>query len=338
MKLSLVDVSVTPYQGDRKQALKDTIETAQIIEDLGFQRIWLAEHHKPKLVVSRAPEVLIPAIAENTKHINVGSGGVLLNHYSPFKVAENFALLSELYSGRIDLGIGRATTGPYSDLALQRNRSSIQHSDNSMEQLTELLAWLTNDFPEDHPFSQVKVFNDGALPNVFLLGQSAWSAETAAQLGLPYSFAGFFNQQSALQLTRQYRQCFQPSDKIYANKRPYLVLGLAVFAHEIDQLALEFSAPMQHWILQFRMTGVLSDKFALEKEATELLKGSIIMKRLVNPTDIPQYIVGKAETVAQELKAIQTAFGADEIMIRIMSSNHANKLKSLELLTKHLQD
>jgi len=338
MKLSLVDVSVTPYQGDRKQALKDTIETAQIIEDLGFQRIWLAEHHKPKLVVSRAPEVLIPAIAENTKHINVGSGGVLLNHYSPFKVAENFALLSELYSGRIDLGIGRATTGPYSDLALQRNRSSIQHSDNSMEQLTELLAWLTNDFPEDHPFSQVKVFNDGALPNVFLLGQSAWSAETAAQLGLPYSFAGFFNQQSALQLTRQYRQCFQPSDKIYANKRPYLVLGLAVFAHETDQLALEFSAPMQHWILQFRMTGVLSDKFALEKEATELLKGSIIMKRLVNPTDIPQYIVGKAETVAQELKAIQTAFGADEIMIRIMSSNHANKLKSLELLTKHLQD
>src|SRR5690606_1528209 len=89
MKLSLVDVSVTPYQGDRKQALKDTIETAQIIEDLGFQRIWLAEHHKPKLVVSRAPEVLIPAIAENTKHINVGSGGVLLNHYSPFKVAED---------------------------------------------------------------------------------------------------------------------------------------------------------------------------------------------------------------------------------------------------------
>src|SRR5690606_5654270 len=316
----------------------DLIETAQIIEDLGFQRIWLAEHHKPKLVVSRAPEVLIPAIAENTKHINVGSGGVLLNHYSPFKVAENFALLSELYSGRIDLGIGRATTGPYSDLALQRNRSSIQHSDNSMEQLTELLAWLTNDFPEFHPFSQVKVFNDGVLPNVFLLGQSAWSAETMVLLGLPFSFAGLFNHLSALQLTLQYRQCFQHSDKIYANKRPYLVLGLAVFAHETDQLALEFSAPMQHWILQFRMTGVLSDKFALEKEATELLKGSIIMKRLVNPTDIPQYIVGKAETVAQELKAIQTAFGADEIMIRIMSSNHANKLKSLELLTKHLQD
>ena len=338
MKLSLVDVSVTPYQGDRKQALKDTIITAQVIEDLGFQRIWLAEHHKPKLVVSRAPEVLIPAIAENTKRINVGSGGVLLNHYSPYKVAENFSLLSELYSGRIDLGIGRATTGKYSDLALQRNRSSVQYSDDSMEQLTELLAWLTNNFHEDHPFSQVKVYNDGALPNIFLLGQSAWSAEAAAQLGLAYSFAGFFNQQTALELTRHYKQHFQHSGKIYANNMPYLILGLAVFAHETDQLALEFSAPMQHWIHQFRTTGVLSDKLALEKEAVELLKGSLIMKRLVNPTEIPQYIIGKADTVAQELKTIQTAFGADEIMIRIMSANQTNKLKSLELLTKHLQD
>src|SRR5690606_10294642 len=123
----------------------------------------------------------------------------------------------------------------------------------------------------------------------------------------------------------------------YANKTPYLILGLAVFAHETDQLALELSAPMQHWIRQFRMTGVLSDKLALEKEAVELLKGSIFMERLVNPTNIPPYIVGKAETVAQELKAIQTVFGADEIMIRIMSANQTNKLKSLELLTKHLQ-
>jgi len=338
MKLSLVDISTTPYQGDRKQALKDTIETAQVIEDLGFQRIWLAEHHNHKLVAGRAPEILIPAVAENTKRINVGSGGILLNHYSPFKVAENFATLSELYSGRIDLGIGRATIGQYTDLALQRNRSSYQHSDDSTEQLVELLAWLTNDFPANHPFSQVKVYNDGAFPNVFLLGSSGWSAEAAAQLGLAYSFAGFFNPQRAFEITRQYTQNFQSSDKIYAHKTPRLTLGLAVSAHETDQLALEFSAPMQYFYKQLRITGVLSDKLVPEKEAVELLKDSISMERLVDPVDIPKFIVGKAETVAQELKAIKTAFGADEIMLRIMSSNQTNKLKSLELLTKHLQD
>lgn len=338
MKLSLVDLSTTPYQGDRKQALKDTIETAQVIEDLGFQRIWLAEHHNHKLVAGRAPEVLIAAIAENTRSINVGSGGILLNHYSPFKVAETFATLSELYSGRIDLGIGRATIGKYTDLALQRNRSSDQYSDDSMEQLTELLLWLTNGFPEGHPFNEVKVYNDGAIPNVFLLGSSGWSAETAAQLGLAYSFAGFFNPQGAFDISRKYTQNFRASDKAYAHKTPQLTLGLAVLAQENDQLALEFSSPMQYFYHQASTKGVLGDQLLPEKEAVKLLKGSICMERLVNPVQIPRFIVGKAETVAQELKAIKTAFGAEEIMIRIMSSDQRKKLKSLELLSKHLQD
>lgn len=338
MKLSLVDLSVTPYEGDRKQALKDTIETAQVIEDLGFERIWLAEHHNHQLVAGRAPEVLIPAIAENTRHIHVGSGGILLNHYSPFKVAESFATLSELYPGRIDLGIGRATIGKYTDLALQRHRSSYPSSDDAMEQLTELLNWLTNGFPEHHPFSQVKVFNDGTVPDVFLLGSSGWSAAAAAQLGLAYSFAGFFNPGGALEITRQYIQNFQGSDQAYARKAPRLVLGLAVLAHETDQMALEFSAPMQYFYQQVRTTGVLSNQFVPEKEALALLKGSIAMERVVNPANIPRFLVGKAETVAQELKAIQTAFGAEEIMIRIMSANQKSKLKSLELLTKCLKE
>ncbi|OGX82129.1 MsnO8 family LLM class oxidoreductase [Hymenobacter coccineus] len=338
MKLSFVDISATPYQGDRKQALRDTIETAQVIEDLGFQRIWLTEHHNHKLVAGRAPEILMAAVAENTKHIRVGSGAILLNHYSPFKVAENFATLSELYSGRIDLGIGRATIGRFTNLALQPNRSAHQQADNSTEQLVELLAWLANDFPAKHSFSQVKVYNDGAVPNVFLLGSSGWSADTAAQLGLAYSFAGFFNPQQAAQITRHYLQDFQGSDKIYAHKKPRLILGLAVFAHETDQLALEFSAPMQYFHHQLRLTGVLSNELAPEKEAVGLLNGSISMERMSEPAKFPKFIVGKAETVAQELKAIKAAFGADEIMIRIMSANQKNKLKSLELLTKHLQD
>ncbi|RFM32667.1 MsnO8 family LLM class oxidoreductase [Chitinophaga silvisoli] len=338
MKLSLVDLSTTPYQGDRKQALKDTIETAKVIEELGFQRIWLAEHHSHKLVAGRSPEVLIAAVAENTRHIHVGAGGVLLNHYSPFKVAETFATLSELYSGRIDLGIGRATTGKQTDLALQRNRSVFQYPDDSMDQLTELLCWLSNGFPSDHPFNQVKVYNDGALPNVYLLGSSGWSAEAAARMGLAYSFAGFFNPQGAFSITQQYMQHFRSTDKSYGHKEPKLILGLAVFAQETDHLAIEFSAPMQYFYKQARTKGILGDTLLSEKDAIKALEGSTLMERLVNPVDLPQFIVGKAETVAQELKIIKSAFGAEEIMIRMMTSDHTSKLKSLELLTKCFQD
>lgn len=337
MKLSLIDISTTPYQGDRKQALKNTIETAQVIEDLGFQRIWLAEHHNQKLTAGRAPEILIASVAENTKHINVGSGAVLLNHYSPFKVAEIFATLSELYSGRIDMGIGRATTGQYSDIALQRNRSFRQTSDDSMEQLVELIMWLTDDFPADHPFNQVKVYNDGTFPNVYLLGSSNWSAQAAAELGLAYVFAGFLNPQQSYGITRQYRRTFKESDKIYAQKAPQLTLALFVYAHENDQLALEFSAPLQYTMKQ-AYSGIISDKLVPEKEALALLKNSISVERLANPTNPPKYIVGKAEVVAEELQAIKAAFGADEIMINIISSNQQKKLKSLELLARYLKD
>src|SRR4051794_12086098 len=121
MKLSIIDLSVVPPGGDRHEAIANTIDTAQKAELWGFERIWLAEHHAVNGIIGRAPEVLIPLMAGKTSTIKVGSGSVLLNHYSPYKVAENFALLSEMFPNRIDMGIGRATTGVYTDIALQRS-------------------------------------------------------------------------------------------------------------------------------------------------------------------------------------------------------------------------
>src|SRR5690554_3993300 len=136
MKLSLVELSTVEPETTRHEALMNSIHTAQIAEQLGFTRIWVAEHHGTRAIAGRAPEVLIAAITANTKTIRVGSGSVLLNHYSPYKVAEVFCTLNELYPDRIDLGAGRATTGRVSDLALQHDRSIIFHS-NSNEQLAE---------------------------------------------------------------------------------------------------------------------------------------------------------------------------------------------------------
>lgn len=320
------------------QALKNTIETARLVEDLGFQRIWLAEHHNLSNAAGRTPEVLMAAVAENTQHIHVGSGAVLLNHYSPFKVAEVFGTLCELYSDRIDLGIGRATTGRYSDVALQRNRSSYQRYDDSMEQIVELLAWITDDFPQKHPLNgKVKSYNDGALPNVYLLGSSSFSAEAAAKLGLAYVFVAFINANGVYPITTTYTRTFQPSEKPYAHKRPKLILALSVYVHDRDELALQFSAPMQYMFKQMQ-SGVIPATYIPEEEAVAKLGGSIFMERLTNPLNPPRYLIGKTETVAQEIKLIKEAFGAEEIMFQIITANHTQRLKSLELLAKHLLD
>lgn len=338
MNLSLVDISIVPYEGNRRQALRNTIETARLIEDLGFQRIWLAEHHNLANAAGRSPEILIAAVAENTQRIHVGSGAVLLNHYSPFKVAELFGTLCELYSDRIDLGIGRATTGRYSDVALQRNRSSYQRFDDSMEQLIELLGWLTDDFPEKHPLKgKVKSYNDGRLPNVYLLGSSSFSAEAAAKLGLAYVFAAFINSNGIYPITTTYTRTFQPSEKPYGHKSPKLTLALSVYVHDNDELALEFSAPMQHMFKQMQ-SGIVPETYIPEKEALEKLSSSLLIERLNNPLLPPRYLIGKTETVAHEIKLIRQAYGAEEIMFQIITANHTQRLKSLELLAKHLLD
>lgn len=190
MRLSIVDISVVPPAGSRTDAFRQSIELAQHAEHWGYERYWVAEHHGSPSVAGRAPEVLIAAIAAR---IRVGSGSVLLNHYSPFKVAEVFCTLNELYPGRIDLGAGRATTGPVTDMALQQDRSRSFRADSN-QQIVELVAWLEGGFPEDHSFAQHPVHTIASLPELHLLGSSPWSASAAAQLGLRYVFAGFINQ------------------------------------------------------------------------------------------------------------------------------------------------
>ena len=230
IKLSLVELGAVGYGRTRSDAIKDIIETAQKIEEWGYNRIWLAEHHNTANMISRAPEVLIPMVASNTSRIRVGSGSVLLNHYSPFKVAEVFTLLGDMFPGRIDMGIGRATTGPVSDYALQRNRSILQNNEDSEEQLKELLNWLTDGFSARSVFSQIKAHHDGPnLPEFWLLGSSQWSAYTAGSLGLNYSFAGFINPDQAYHITNKYRDNFTPAAHRLGASRPRLMLSLSIY-------------------------------------------------------------------------------------------------------------
>src|SRR5205823_4468137 len=195
-------------------AVANTLDLARLADSLGYHRYWVAEHHGGPMLASASPEALIGPIASATSEIRVGSGGVMLPHYSPFKVAETFSILAALYPERIDLGIGRASgTDPLTTFALQRDRRTAS-PDDFPDQLAELLAYLEDSIPADHPFVRLAgVLPDRpAVPAVWLLGSSPQSAVWAAQVGLPYAFADFINPGGS-EIARVYRERFGAGER-----------------------------------------------------------------------------------------------------------------------------
>src|SRR5580693_5520432 len=212
--LSILDQSPISEGSSGAQALRNTIDLAQLADRLGYHRYWVAEHHGGPLLAGPSPEALIGPIAAATSRLRVGSGGVMLPHYSPLKVAETFSMLSGLFPGRIDLGIGRAAgTSPMVAFALQRDRRQAA-PDDFREQLDELLALLGNRPLADRRFARLTAVHFES-PEVSLLGSSPDSCMWAAELGLPYVFADFINPGGAA-MARHYRQQFHPSEVLQA--------------------------------------------------------------------------------------------------------------------------
>src|SRR5579862_3338464 len=228
MRLSVLDQSPIPEGSTGADALHNTLDLAMLADELGYHRYWVAEHHGGPMLASASPEVLIGPIASATQHIRVGSGGVMLPHYSPFKVAETFTILAALHAGRIDLGIGRASgTDPLTTFALQRDRRQAA-PDDFPQQLAELLAYFDDSLPADHPFHRLAAILPGRpeLPVPWLLGSSPQSAIWAAQLGLPYAFADFINAEGS-EIAKLYRERFEPSRDLKASRTAVAVWALA---------------------------------------------------------------------------------------------------------------
>src|SRR4051812_18047474 len=216
-RLSVLDQSPIPEGLKGGDALRNTIDLARLTDRLGYSRYWIAEHHGIPMLASAAPEILIAEVAAATEHIRVGSGGVMLPHYSPLKVAEVFSMLGGLHPGRIELGLGRAPgTDPMTMLALQRDR---RHAapDDFPEQLTELLALIEDRVPPDHILARHAKLLPGRpeRPEPWLLGSSSQSAVWAAELGLPYAFADFINPKGPA-IAADYRALFVDSERLPA--------------------------------------------------------------------------------------------------------------------------
>jgi luciferase family oxidoreductase group 1 len=234
LQLSVLDQSIAVVDRPHAAAIQETIALAQACEAFGYERFWLSEHHSNATIVGTAPEILIAAIATVTRRIRVGSAGIMLPHYSPFKVAEQFRVLDALAPGRIDLGLGRA---PGSDgrTAFALNPLADQRPALFANDVRDLIAWVTGaPLPEGHPFASVRAFPQGdTAPQIWMLGSSDYGAQVAAYFGLPYAFAWFFTDgtgaQQALEL---YRSLYRPSVRYPEPRAALCVWALAAESEE----------------------------------------------------------------------------------------------------------
>lgn len=327
LKLSVLDQSPIVDGGSGAQALANTLDLARLADALGYERYWLAEHHATGSLACTSPEVVIGPIATITKRIRVGTGGIMLPHYSPFKVAEVFSTLAGLFPGRIDLGVGRAPgTDQVTVVALQRDRR--QHTpDDFPDQLAELLAYLEDKVPADHPFARLgRLPGLPHKPDVWLLGSSSQSGEWAAQLGLPYAFADFIGGGGSV-IAQEYRRNFEASPRLAA---PRVVVAVRVICAETDDEAQHLSASQQVQLIQLQQG---RPKPALPPDqAIKLLQESGI--RLGVAPMGRRMVVGSPATVRREFEKIAAEFGAEEVMALTITHDHEARRRSYELLAR----
>jgi luciferase family oxidoreductase group 1 len=319
LRLSVLDQAPIAEGGTGAQALRNTIDLARLTDALGYSRYWVAEHHGMPMLASTAPEILIAEIAAVTERMRVGSGGVMLPHYSPLKVAETFSILGGLHGDRIDLGIGRA---PGSDretmFALQRDRRQVS-PDDFPEQLTELLAYVENDFPPGHPLARLAALPGApGRPDVWLLGSSPQSAIWAAELGLPYSFADFINREGA-GIVGQYRT--QAQD-------PHVSVGVWTVCAETDEEAERIAssgAMMMALLRQGRLVPVPPPEKAMRFVATQGID-------LRNPRGRRRRVIGRPETVRAGIEQVADEYGAEEVILVTITYDHETRRRSYELV------
>jgi luciferase family oxidoreductase group 1 len=334
IKLSVLDQSPVSEGYTPADALRNTIELARMADKLGYERYWIAEHHAIVTLASPAPEILIARVGAETSGIRIGSGGVLLPHYSPLKVAETFRMLHALYPGRIDLGIGRAPGGGGLEaFALRRERNGRPQTGDFPDQLIELLAFLHHDFPSDHPFSRIKVSpNMPGAPEVWLLGSSTWSATVAAELGLPYAFAHFIAPEMTSTALEGYRFHFKRS-KHLIQPRAIVALG-AVCADTETEAKRLFTSTKLH-IRRIRLLGERLPVPAPDHAIAELGGLAFGDDSVVRGSgEWSRYIVGTPELVRSDLERMATDLLVEEMMIVAVVHDHQARLHSYQLLAE----
>jgi luciferase family oxidoreductase group 1 len=328
LKLAVLDQSPVAAGRTPGQAIQNSIELARLVDRLGYTRFWMSEHHAMETLASTAPEILLARIGGETQRIRIGSGGIMLPHYSAFKVAEVFRTLHALYPGRIDLGIGRAPGGgPIEALALKRERGT-KMQDDFEDQVAELLAYLDRTFPAGHPFGSLLVAPEmPGSPDVWMLGSSMWSANAAAAFGLPYAFAHFFFGMGTRQAIETYQRGFVVSSR---RAHPEAMAAVGVICAETSEEA-EFLASSVR-LLQRRIR--MNDRRPVAAPEDALRELQTLGGATPEEGEWPRYFVGTPARVREQLEAMAAALGIGELVVNTIVWDHTKRLRSYELLAK----
>lgn len=325
---SVLDQSPVPEGSTASDALHQTLDLARATEALGYRRYWVAEHHGTRSLAATAPEILVGAVAGATSTIRVGSGGVLLSHYSPLKVAEVFRTLAALHPGRIDLGVGRHPgADPITEAALQYLPGA-PGDERYVDKVVDLIGFLHDRLDPGHPFERVRAMPDGVPPpQLWMLGSSSHSGAVAAYLGQPFAFAHFITAAFGQQVVAAYRRGFQPSDAVPA---PETLVAVAVMCADTDAEAARLARSAEVWRL--RPEGVErgplpSPEDAAARSLTDLEEAKMAQSAAAT-------VVGGPERVHAELTALAESYGVDELVVVTVCHDPAARIRSYELLAE----
>jgi luciferase family oxidoreductase group 1 len=326
--LSVLDLSPVTTGAPGSVALRNSLDLAQLADRLGYTRYWLAEHHNLASIASSAPDIMIGQVAAATSRIRVGSGGVMLVNHAPLMVAERFKVLEALFPGRIDLGLGRAPgTDPVTSYALRR-RQDAREGDDFLERFQELVLLERGGFPAEHPFRNVHAMPaDVALPPIWLLGSSGYSAELAAAVGMGFAFAHHFAEHDAASAMLSYRAHFKPSAAL-AEPRAILAVAAIAADNEAEAERIASSADL-HFVR--RAKGEF-EPLASPEEAAAFPYAPADRQRIARQRE--RLVVGSADQVRGRLLALLEAASADELMITTMVYDHDARRRSYELLAE----
>jgi luciferase family oxidoreductase group 1 len=337
MKLSVLDQSIAAAGCSQASSIRQTLELAQHCDSLGYHRFWVSEHHSHPSIVGTAPEVLMAAIAARTQRIRIGSAGVMLPHYAPLKVAEQFRVLDALAPGRIDLGVGRA---PGSDQRTSALLNADRHrAQDFPQQVLELQAWvqegadlpagsMTTGIPVGHPGHGVHAYPQGpTAPALWMLGSSDYGAQLAAHLGLPYAFAHFITDgQGAAQALDIYRTSFKPSA---ITAQPHAALCAWALAADTEEQAWHQFKSRERWKMDRNLghIGALLPPSEADRSYSdaELVKLNALRQGA---------LVGTGAQVAAKLRTLGAALQVDEIAVITWTSDAAAQQRSYTLLAQ----
>ncbi|MDR0270347.1 LLM class flavin-dependent oxidoreductase [Paenibacillus sp.] len=327
--ISVLDQSPI-YPGETAaEALAHTVLLAQKSEQLGFRRFWVSEHHDSEQLAGSSPEVLISYLLAKTEKIRIGSGGVMLQHYSPFKVAENFNVLASLAPGRVDLGIGRAPGGlPRSTQALQRGNTDAA---SLTDKIVELDEYVHNRLSQDHPLHGLKAAPlPEHPPELYVLGASKGSAEIAASLGLPYVFSLFINGDEAetLEAIQSYRSAFNTEH----GTRPQAIIALAIAVADTEEEAAGLALPQK--LVKIHLDSGKTLTLGTLEQAEEF--GRQANEKYSIEEQEPFITKGTKETVRAKLEALHQASGVDEFIVTSNIAPFEKRIRSFELLSEAL--